>query len=462
MGFFSKKKEENNGFIINFDDEPIKISGDKNLAPHAMTPDEVSGLWIFGDENQQYEKTNALDSLKKRMNASDSVLEKSSEATVKPAPQTEMPEKVEVKAEPKADIAPAVNVTVEKTLVEKVKRYTIDEKGHDVTETQKPLYELESVAEILKSSSENAMKNLSKKYGLDFVVDDLGKKTTPKPAPVVEEKKTEFTPPKDMNNVTPTPAFEQMVNDAEARESRKIYENLFETEQKKELPDISIPDISDIDNKEVGISNENPISNTSTIRFTPVKDTKGNTDHITISSVTKHIDLGDNVMEDISSFSTPQLEHTDFDDFEPQVEYVDTKSGKQILKSLAKKKRSYFIGAILSVISLIALSFFFLPSLHDLILANPKSAMLTCSAFLFISIAANVDMFLDFKNLLDKRAGFDIMAAFYSVTTLSLGLTAAFTGYDAFMLIFLCALTLVIRVILKFCVISAKQRSLKS
>ena len=38
MGFFSKRKDENNGFIINTDDEPIKISGDKNLAPHAMTP----------------------------------------------------------------------------------------------------------------------------------------------------------------------------------------------------------------------------------------------------------------------------------------------------------------------------------------------------------------------------------------------------------------------------------------
>ena len=100
MGFFSKRKEENNGFIINFDDEPIKISGDQNLAPHAMTPDEVSGLWIFGDENQQYEKTNALDSLKKRMNASDGVLKNSPETTAKPTPPVNKPEKkVESKAE---------------------------------------------------------------------------------------------------------------------------------------------------------------------------------------------------------------------------------------------------------------------------------------------------------------------------------------------------------------------------
>lgn len=461
MGFFSKRKDENNGFIINFDDEPIKISGDKNLAPHAMTPDEVSGLWIFGDENQQYEKTNALDSLKKRMNASDSVLESNQETTDKLTQPVDKPEKkAEVKAEKtNEEITPAISVTPEKTLVEKVKRYTIDEKGHDVTETQKPLYKLESVAEILKSSSENAMKKLSKKYGLDFVVDDLGKNPTSKP--VVEEKKSEFTPPKNMANVTPTPAFEQMVNDAEVRESRKIYENLFETEQKKELPDISIPDISDIDNKEVGISNENPISNTATIRFTPVKDNKGNTDHITISSVTKHIDLSENVMEDISSYSTTQLEHTDFDDFKPQIEYVDTKSGKQILKSLAKKKRSYFIDAILSAVAVIALSFFFLPSLHDFILANPKSAMLTCSAFLFVSVAANINMFSDFKNLLNKRASFDIIAAFYSLTTLALGLTSAFTGYNAFTLIFLCAITLLIRVIFKFKITSAKQISLK-
>ena len=70
MGFFSKNKNETNGFIISTDDEPVKISGEKNLAPHAMTPDEVSNLWVFGDDEPLNAQTGALDALKKRMNIS--------------------------------------------------------------------------------------------------------------------------------------------------------------------------------------------------------------------------------------------------------------------------------------------------------------------------------------------------------------------------------------------------------
>ncbi len=486
MGFFSKRKDENNGFIINTDDDPIKITGDKNLAPHAFTADEVSGLWIFGDDNQHYQN-NALDSLKKRMNASENatnktkstkteIKAKTTKLELKPEKkstdkvETKVEENLEEKAEektenkveikteaPKEKSAPAI-VILEKSLVEKVKRYTIDEQGHNVTETQKPLYELESVAEILKNNSESAIKNLSKKYGLDFVVEDLGKNQNTMP-PVAKEKKAEFTPPKDTNNVTP--AFAQMVNDAEVRESRKIYENLFEEKKQKEIPDISVPDISDIDTKEVGISNENPISNTATIRFTPVKDHKGNTDHITITSITKHIDLGDNIPEDIVSHSAPQLEHTDFDEFEPQSEYVDNQSGKKILLSLAKKKRSYFLSSFFSALAIIALSFFFLPSLHNFRLYNSQSAMITCTVFLFVSVVANIGMFADFKNLVTKRAGFDTIASLHSLLALSLGAISTFTNHDSFLLIYLCAITLFIRAIFRFRATSAKHSSLK-
>ena len=457
MGFFSKRKDENNGFIINTDDEPIKISGDKNLAPHAMTPEEVSGLWAFGD-NETPKQTNALDSLKKRMNVSNEKDEKIKETpikkTVTPKPQKELKPK-------HIDVSDAT-IKDNKTLMEKVKRYTIDEQGHDVTENQKPLYELESVAEILMNDGETAMKNLSKKYGLDFVVDDLGKKPKEKTPTQEATTKDESTPQKNNSNATtPTPAFEQMVNDSEARENRKLYESLFEEKKAKELPDISVPDISDIDTQEVGITNENPISNTATIRFTPIKDNKGNTDHITISSVTKHIDLGEQIPEDISSHSSPQFEESDFDAFTPQEEYTDAKSGKQLLLSLAKKKRSYFIDAIISLVALIALSLFFIPSLHDFRLANAKDAMVTCSAFLFVSIAANIDMCADFKNLLNKRATFDIMAALFAIATLTLGVTASFTNSDAFHIIFLCAVVLFIRTVCKFKFISTKHSSLK-
>ena len=161
MGFFSKRKDENNGFIINTDDEPIKISGDKNLAPHAMTPEEVSGLWVFGD-NETPKQTNALDSLKKRMNVSN---EKDEEIKETPIKKTVTP-KPQKKLKPKHIDVSDATIKDNKTLMEKVKRYTIDEQGHDVTENQKPLYELESVAEILMNDGETAMKNLSKKINI--------------------------------------------------------------------------------------------------------------------------------------------------------------------------------------------------------------------------------------------------------------------------------------------------------
>ena len=453
MGFFSKRKNENNGFTINLDDEPIKISGDKNLAPHAMTPDEVSGMWVFGDETN-LPKTNALDSLKKRMNAATPPEEQLKE------------EKNEIKPEKKSDNhksheEPKPDTDGKKTLVEKVRRYTVDEQGHDVTENQKPLYELESVAEILMNNSENAMKDLSKKYGLDFVVDNLGKSNNKTDTPKTEEPKPQPKPQKSGLTSTPTPAFEKMVSHAEERESRELYENLFEEKKKKEIPDISVPDISDIDTKEVGITNENPISNTATIRFTPIKDHKGNTDHITISSVTKHIDLGDNVFEDISSHSPTELEHSDFEEFTPKTEYVDAQSGKKILFSLAKKKRSYFLDTFVSLLSVLALSLFLIPPIYNFIMSNPKSAMLTCTAFLFVSVAANIDMFFDFKNLIIKRANFDIMAAFCTLLTLSLGITAAFTNSNAYYLILFCAIILLVRVFFKFKDVSAQHISLK-
>ena len=204
MGFFSKRKNENNGFIINTDDEPIKISGNTNMAPHAMTPEEVSSLWVFGDEEQAVTKTSALDSLKKRMNVSEPVqpqiqkVELPDTAT-KPEPENEdvvaketADKEVEVKEEvvdkPTPQSRPEINT--KKTLIEKVKRYTIDEQGHDASETKEPLYHLESVAEILMNDGESAMKDLSKKYGLDFVIDDLGKSKEKNAVSEVSEKKT--------------------------------------------------------------------------------------------------------------------------------------------------------------------------------------------------------------------------------------------------------------------------------
>ncbi len=457
MGFFSKHKEENNGFIINTDDEAIKISGDKNLAPHAMTPSEVSTLWVLGDDEPLNTNTGALDALKKRMN----VTNDDTNATDEKAVATPVTEKKE--SEQKPTIIPTAPVENETTpsLVEKVKRYTIDEHGHDVSENREPLYQLESVAEILKSDSEDALKELSKKYGIQ--IDDSSKskpkkaveEPTPTPTKAEKLKKTD-------TQVFPTPAFEQMVSDAEKREAKELYESLFPSDKEPKMLDISVPDISDIDTHEVGISTDTTAA-TGTIRFTPVTNSKGNTDHITISSVTKQIDLEGHIPEDISSHSGAELEESEFDNFEPSAEYKDTASGKKLLRKAAQKKRKYFLSSFVSALMLIALSFFRLPFIYNSMLSNPKSTTFACTALLGVSMLANTDMFLNFKNLFKKSCSFDILASLCTASTIGFGIAAAVTDSDgAYYIILLCAFILLVRSLCKFRYASAQYTSLRA
>lgn len=453
MGFFSKKKDENIGFIINTDDEPMKISGDKNLAPHAMTPDEVSNLWIFGDDTPDVTQTGALDSLKKRMNVSEPVDPKAENAEL---PDTAAMQELE---DTRQDTKPPVvklDVVKEdkKTLIEKVKRYTVDEQGQDVSEHREPIYHLESVAEILMNEGETAMRNLSEKYGIDINIDTTNNSDATK----------QSTSEKSQPVTKPTKAFEKMVLESEKRETKERIENLFadDNDQKNKIPDVSMPDISDIDTQEVGVVAPSDISNTATIRFTPIKDTKGNTDHITIVSSTRHIDLGDDYVEDISSQSPLQsLEQSEFEKFIPKDEITDISNGKKIMRRLSIKKRSSFLSILGSVLSVIALLIFLLPPIFDFIIAKPKNAMFTCGAFLLISVIANVDMFSDLKNLVLKRCGFDSFATIATVFSLALTICAALTNSNAYYMILLCAIILLVRSICNFKEISCTINNLR-
>ncbi|MBR3968696.1 MAG: hypothetical protein IKJ93_03820 [Clostridia bacterium] len=487
MGFFSKRKNENNGFIINTDDESIKISGEKNIAPHAITPEEVSDLWVFNDIEEKFKESNALDSLKKRMNVSkqDDAEKKESTAKVESkiletnetisdlikqvesAQKTDPDSVVKSEGNDKTDEKPQkIIVKPKKTLVEKVKRYTIDEQGHDTSKNEEPIYKLQTVAEILMNDGESALKDLSKKYGLDIVVDDLDKQSAKGPQSekendVKENSNQDKQKPISKSSTTPTPAFEKMVQDSEKRESQELFESLFPSEEKAESPDISVPDISDIDTHEVGIENDGNISNTATIRFTPIKDKKGNTDHITISSITKHIDLSDSIPQDIFSNSVPELEESEFENFEPNNEYTDNVSGKKILFSLAKNKRHLFISSLISLAMVISLAVFLIPAVYNFILSSLSKSMIICTSFLFVSTVANYDMFLDFKNFAKKRCGFDVLTSLCSVLTLALGITAIITSENAYYSILLCSVILFTRVFLKFKETSAKHKSLR-
>ncbi len=438
MGFFSKNKDEDIGFIINTDDT-VKISGNKNIAPHAITADEVSELLMLNYEEQQYPKTGALDSLKKRMNVSDT------------------PEKNDQKENKDVDTkTQMVEVTdnfAKKSLLEKLQPYTIDEQGHDLSQTKEPLYRLESVAEILKKEGQKTIENLSKKY--DIFVDDLGK------TQINKEKQLEEQQDKLESQQTST--FKEMVNESEKHKEKQLYNSLFETENKLPQPIVDIPDISDIDTHEYGLESKKNTADTATIRFTPIKDHKGNTDHITISSITKHIDLGEMVPTNESAVNTT-LEKSDFEKFEPKTEVTDITTGKKILRKLAIEKRSSFLSLIVSVITVSLLLVFLIQPVFNFIIKNPKSAMFFCGCVLLVSALANFTMIFEFKKLLKNKFSADVFASIATLFTLSLSLYSAITSSnadDAYYIILLCSIILLFRSIANFKLISAKHSNLK-
>ena len=443
MRFFSKNKNEDIGFIINSDDDTIKISGNKNVAPHAMTADEVSELWVFGDGEQQYEKSTALDSLKKRMNLSN--VEPKEEKVKAEALPTSNTQKVEQGEN-----------SDKKSLLEKLQPYTVDEQGHDLSQATEPLYRLESVAEILKNEGQKTIESLSKKY--DIFVDDLGKSQAEK-----HKKEPEIQQQKKENEQTFI--FKEMVNEAEKREEEQLYQSLFKPEKEVELPQklVDVPDISDIDTHEYGLETKKSAADTATIRFTPVKDHKGNTDHITISSITKHIDLGEMVPSDEATVTTA-LEKSDFEKFEPKIEVTDIASGKKILRKLAIKKRSSFLSLVVTAFSVLLLSIFLIQPVFNFIIKNPQSAMFLCGGILLASAFANITMFCEFGKLFKNKISADLFASVATLFTLALSLYSAITASnadDAYYIILLCSIILLFRSIANFKLVSAKHSNLK-
>lgn len=461
MGFFSKSNNKDNiGFSVNTDNDSFKISSDKGSAPYAITPEEVSQPWVLNDDFEQpAAKTSALESLKKRM--SDSAhAQADNEKTVdtqsdKPfsdnggkAQQIQSTQAAAPYSKPKHE---------EKSLLEKLHRYTVDEQGHDLSKSTEPLYHLESVAEIIKNKSEDSIKNLSKKY--DVFVDDLSKNknrtSSSKPEQPVDDNAEDASA-----NI---PDFEQMVVDSGKREKEQLYQNIFADDADvapSDKNDIDIPDISDIDNREFGVNSENSVADTATIRFTPIKDIKGNTDHIAISSITQHIEP-DISVPDTSGDYEAELEQSEFEKFKPKFEIENAADGKKLLRRLAIKRRSSFLCALGSIFAVVALSVFLIPSVFDFIIVNPKSAMLLCGSFLLFSTLCNCGMFADFAKIFSRKCSADVLASVAALLTLSLSVCAAFTDSNAYYTIFLCAIILMLRSILRFKSVSTVQGNLK-
>lgn len=415
MKLFSKDKENDN-LIAEQPQENIYTKGVNAPTPsHRLTADEVLGL---GNNKSSYDGKSALDSLRKRMQ------EMSEQKTQKPSAEDSKP----VFVTPKT---PAVTVSKDdsKSLLEKCKPYITDKDGKDASIPSAPLYKLESVAEILKSDSQKTIDALAKKY--DITVDDLGKHIEKEEQEVVE--------------VAP-----QIPKEPEKDEKIKI-NAIFENVQS------SVP--IEISESEITFSNSNnegpDLSNTATITFTPVNDSKSDKPKIFVSSNTQGIDLTGEIApieNQAQIFKAEQvtLEKDEFEDFVPQNEIKSETDAKKHIRKFSISKRRSFLAVSFSVILTLAIAFMKLPFMSGLILGQTKIVMIIMTAISGVVVLLNCDMFCSFAKIFRKSGSPDICISLASLFTLAyaiLGIISSEIVID--MLLLLCIL-LSIRALGKF------------
>lgn len=462
--FFRKKDDDSNDFF-DFQDESAdsaeKVKFGSYTSPQALTPKEL--MSDKGDNATVASGVSPLEALKSRMLST---------------PGKSQDEKLTEEAVSVAHDK-TTKSAASKSLLEKCHAYTVDDEGVDHSANTEPLYKLESVAEILRTNSEKTLKMLSEKY--DVSIHDLKSgdmhsadensasepegNTQPQKA-VASDKKADPLPKKN-DRPEPTAAFEKMVRDSEkATEEREIFEELFANVTTISEIETELPDISDIDNKVTQKAVDKPdISSTATIKFTPVKDIGNNAERISVSSITKPIDIGSE-FEDISSgasvsASDTELEQSEFEEFCPENEPATPAQAKKLLREFAVKKRSHFLRCALSALFTFIISLFFVPPLSYTLVQSTETAMIVCVSFFAAGMVANFDMFADFKKLFTKRCDSGVTAAIASLFVLAFGIISVIEKNNGHPILFCGMLILLFRAFSAFCDISAKHGNLK-
>ncbi len=430
MSIFSKKDKNNDFFELieeSFNNETDDITLENapiHNAPHALTATEVLSNVGNNVENTVEPSSSPMEALKSRMKSVNT---------------------------PTEDNTPAVRETEEKnkpemSLLEKCKAYTVDDNGRDISNDRPPLYRLKSIAEILHSEGQSAIDDMSQKYNVTF--DDLGKGD-------LSDRKSSSEADTKSDKTT---VFDKMVADSIAREKetdivKTIQEHGIEIKEYQ----TSIPDISDIDTAELhNIDNE--ISNTGTIKFTPIKDEKFDTNSIVISSTTKPLDLGGEFFDSqrfTEEKSTTVLEESAFERYIEKNEYTSRKENKKFIRKFSILKRANFICTVFSGITLLILSTFLIPTLNQLTISHTLTMSIIFAIISLIDILFNIRMFGSLKKLFTKNCTADAPVAIASLLTLGATVCATVTESSAYESALLLSLILFIRALSQFLNISA-------
>ncbi len=359
--------------------------------PDALTADE-----ILKDKGDGFSANSALESLRKKITGATE------------APEPEPP----------------------KTLLDKCLPYILDEDGNDTSQNQKPLYELESVAEILKNDSQRTLEKLSREYGVVF--EGMPKAITP----LTEEKKEE-----------PKPAAEELPP---------------KTEEKEEIPVISDIDIED--SLFYKIESKQTISE-QTVTFTPLKSEDEKAPKTVVSSQTRPINFTGELLK--IKETAPQeteeikLEKSEFEEFTPKEEYTDFETGRRLLKKFAKLKKRRFFSMCGTIMLALITAFFLFPFMSDLILSHTKTCMIITSALCLLGITANYPMFSSLFKLFKGTADGDINVALAAIGTALYSVFGVISSETILNIQLLFMIILSVNSIKAFMRVSANLRSFK-
>ena len=405
-----KKLEENEDFFTIMDNEnPFS----NITAPHTLTPEEVLGE----DKNlKTYNSHKALDALKKRMTGAIETVKEEADNLQKLSFQAEKTATAEESAvfnnisdnvpiaepnnKPSGNAVPENKVT----LLDKCSPYLVEEDGTEADINSKPLYKLQSVAEILKNDSEKIIERLSEKYDISF--DNLGKPTDY--ASIINSQ-----PEPQITKVEEKPLKLKIDTEKIPEPKTKETEHVSSFVDKIVISDIDMP--SALSQKQ---TNE-LLNNTATITFTPVDDNNGNK-KLNVSSFTRPIDLTGEFANPSDNFSDEnsdevKLQENEFDEYVPQEEFTTEKDGRHILRKYSIKKRKSFISLIAGILITVLLMLNWIPFLRRTILENTPLWMGIFSFLTFILLLLNLDCFKSLKKIFSADSNADISISLASV-----------------------------------------------
>ncbi len=401
MGLFDKTKKgkhADNSDYITEQESGLKDPSFIHVSPHVLTPEEVLGSNSKpkkATRNIPMQKGNSvspLEALKNRV-----------KSNAQPSTDT----KPLVAATQTDRVMPTERITVKKaddgkSLLDKCMPYIAD--GGGVKNADKPVYELDSIEDIINASENKAAELLKQLNSLSSVSYSSLSKSEPMPEN--------------------TPATEKI-------EMHK--------EEKKEVP---IPTISDIDKTDD--------FEQKTVQFDAVNNTENYED---ITSGTKIIDLSNEMFEKEQE-QPPTLLVNPFlmenESFKVDDDYFSFSDAKRIGTSLINRLKSSRTRLLLTFIFELILAAPLIPTIHDMLYVNQMFFGIISSAVFAVICLINYDAFTAIISLFKKQFIPESVSGILGVFSLLYSLQSLISGKNPYYILLFVSFTFIFKTIAMF------------